>query len=63
MRRALSLAARSAQKARRVFQFAPKPFVVCDGILHDEGFDSLRMRQRHPKTYRAAVILHVERIA
>src|SRR6266481_638333 len=32
-------------------------------VLHDESFDPLRMCQSHAKTYRAAVVLHVKRVA
>jgi len=62
MRSALSLAARSAQKARRVFQFAPRP-VLCATVLNDESLDPVRMGQGHAKTHEAAVILHVQRVA
>ena len=33
------------------------------GVLNDERFDTLRMRQDHAETYRAAVILHVKVVA
>ena len=32
-------------------------------ILHDKSLHPLRMRQRHAKTDRAAIILHVKRVA
>ena len=38
-------------------------FVVRHGILNDESFDPFRMRQDHAETHRAAVILHVQRVA
>src|SRR5580704_3754006 len=37
-------------------------FVMCDGVLNNESFYALRMRERHAKTDRAAVILHVKRV-
>src|SRR5580704_6068318 len=38
-------------------------FVMCDGVLNNESFYALRMRKRHAKTDRAAVILHVKGVA
>src|SRR2546430_1955898 len=38
-------------------------FVMCDGVLNNESFYALRMRKCHAKTDRAAVILHVKRVA
>jgi hypothetical protein len=32
-------------------------------VLHNERLDPVRMRQHHAKTDRAAVILHVKRVA
>ena len=37
--------------------------VVRHRVLNDKRLDTLRMRQRHAKTYRAAVVLHVQRVA
>jgi hypothetical protein len=33
---------------------------VGDGILNDEGFDAIRVSERHPKADWSAVILHVK---
>jgi hypothetical protein len=41
----------------------PQAFVVCNSVLDDERFGSLRMGQAQAKTHRATVILHVKRIA
>ncbi len=60
MRSAVSLAARSAQKARRGFQFAPRSFVVRHRVLDDESFDAVRMSQGYAKTHGASIILHVK---
>ena len=38
-------------------------FIVSDGILNNERFDAFRMRKRHAKTNRAAIVLHVKRVA
>ena len=38
-------------------------FVVRHSVLDDESLDPVRMRQGHAKTHRAAVILHVKRVA
>ena len=35
-------------------------FVVGDGVLNDQGFDALRVSERHPKADRSAVVLHVK---
>ena len=59
LRSAFSLAARSAQNARRVFHFCSQAFVVGNGVLHDQRLNSLRMRQYHAKADGAAVVLHV----
>ena len=39
-----------------------KAFIVGDRILHDQSLHTLRVCQRHAKTNRAAVVLHVERV-
>ena len=36
---------------------------MCDCVLNNESFYALRMRKCHAKTDRAAVILHVKRVA
>jgi hypothetical protein len=41
----------------------PEAFVVPHSVLDDESLDPVRMSQGHTKTHRAAVILHVERVA
>src|SRR5215813_4529567 len=38
-------------------------FVVRHSVLNNQGFCALGMRKHHAKTYRAAVVLHVERVA
>src|SRR5215469_6654763 len=38
-------------------------FIVRNRVLNNQGFCALRMRKHHTKTYRAAVVLHVERVA
>ena len=59
VRKCASLAARSAQKARRVFQICAEAVVVGDGVLDDERFNALGMREGHAETDRAAIVLHV----
>src|SRR5438552_13944423 len=63
VRSALSLAARSAQKARRVFQFAPRPSLCATA----SWTMSASMRSGWAKAMRKptgpAVILHVKRVA
>ena len=36
--------------------------VVGDGVLYDQRFHAVGVRQDHAKTYRAAVILHVKSV-
>jgi hypothetical protein len=60
VRSVLSLAARSTQKARRGFQFAPRPSLCATASW---SIDPVRMGQGHAKTHGAAVILHVKRVA
>jgi len=38
-------------------------FVVRHSVLDDDGLDLVRKGEGHAKTHRAAVILHVERVA
>jgi hypothetical protein len=41
----------------------PQAFVVRHRVLDDESLHPVRIRQGHAKTHRAAVILHVKRVA
>src|SRR3954447_9322468 len=62
VRSAFSLAARSAQNARRVFPIRSQSLVMRYRVLYDERLDSIRMGQSYSKTNRAAVVLHIERV-
>ena len=45
------------------FPIRAEAFVVGDRVLDDERCNALGMCEDHAKTYRAAIILHVQRIA
>jgi len=45
------------------FRIRRQSFVVRNSVLDDERLDPVRMGQGHAKTYGAAVILHVKRVA
>ena len=34
-----------------------------DGVLDDKGLDAVRMSERHSKANRAAIVLHIQRVA
>ena len=46
-----------------MFQVRAETFVVRYCVLHDESIDPLRVGQGHAKAHRAAVVLHVQRVA
>src|ERR1017187_2572005 len=60
---AFSLAARSAQKARRVFQIAPRPSLCATAFWTMSPTIRSGWDKAMRKTHRAAVILHVKRVA